>query len=101
MSETKVENRGAVAGQVDCLVRPHFEEWARSQGHHDLTRSELRRDWYGNSYTNDAWMAWQAATMRATDRVADLWAGCTTEAEGHGCVDIGASIRAGRLVDAA
>jgi hypothetical protein len=34
------------------------------------------------------------------ERIADLWAGCPTEAEGHGQVDVGASIRAGRLVDA-
>ena len=33
------------------------------------------------------------------ERIADLWAGCYTEAEGHGMVDIGASIRSGRLVD--
>ena len=38
--------------------------------------------------------------LQERQRVADLWAGCTTEAEGHGLVDIGASIRAGRLVDA-
>ena len=33
------------------------------------------------------------------ERIADLWAGCTTEAEGHGLVDVGASIRAGKLID--
>ena len=34
------------------------------------------------------------------ERIANLWAGCTTEAAGHGPVDVGASIRAGRLIDA-
>ena len=33
------------------------------------------------------------------ERIASLWAGCYTDAEGHGRVDIGASIRAGALVD--
>lgn len=41
-----------------------------------------------------------AAVAAERERIADMWAGCTTEAEGHGPVDIGASIRAGRLVDA-
>lgn len=44
-----------------------------------------------------------AAEIEAVERerIADLWAGCTTDAEGHGLVDIGASIRAGRLIDEA
>ena len=41
-----------------------------------------------------------AATAAESERIADLWAGCTTDAEGHGPVDIGESIRAGKLVDA-
>lgn len=41
-----------------------------------------------------------AAIAAERERIADLWAGCNTEAEGHGLVDIGASIRAGKLVDA-
>jgi hypothetical protein len=47
----------------------------------------------------DAQMHAYAAEER--ERIADLWAGCTTEAEGHGLVDIGASIRAERLIDVA
>lgn len=43
-----------------------------------------------------------AATVAAErERIADLLAGCATEAEGHGPVDVGASIRSGRLVDMA
>ena len=34
------------------------------------------------------------------ERIADLWAGLTVEAEGHGEVDLGESIRAGKLIDA-
>lgn len=32
--------------------------------------------------------------------IADAWEGCLTEADAHGTVDVGASIRAGKLVDA-
>ena len=34
------------------------------------------------------------------ERIAKLWTECTTDASGHGLVDIGASIRAGYWVDA-
>ena len=40
-----------------------------------------------------------SAAAAERERIADLWAGCMTEAEGHGRVDIGASIRAGLLID--
>ena len=47
-------------------------------------------------------LAYAAKAVAAErERIASLWAGCYTDAEGHGRVDIGASIRAGALVDEA
>lgn len=83
------ESTQAVGAPLERQVRPRFEEWARGQGHHDLTRSELRRDWYSNSYTNDAWIAWQAATLIERERCA----GVAELAHPHDWAFIGQMIR--------
>lgn len=58
---------------------------------------------FGHTYGRDphAQEVWDSAIAAERERIASLWAGCYTDAEGHGRVDIGASIRAGALVDAA
>jgi hypothetical protein len=92
---------------VDRWVRPLPEQagWAlEMHGALVLFASNAERSRGGSpGATTPIFTAAQMHAYAAAERerIADLWAGCTTEAEGHGLVDIGASIRAGRLVDAA
>ena len=75
----------------ECME--YSQKYANAQGSTDRNeaRGELRKQ-------IDLTVA--AAVAAERERIANLWAGCATEAEGHGLVDVGASIRAGKLIDA-
>jgi hypothetical protein len=49
-------------------MREAFEAWARADGSYGLGRSEMRKDWYIDGYTQAAWLAYQAASAAETAR---------------------------------
>ena len=49
---------------MSSTTRADFEAWAKHHGHLNISRSELRPDWYENGYTNDAWIVWLVAVDR-------------------------------------
>ena len=51
--------------------REAFEAFAKAEGGYNLQRSELRRDWYSDFYTQAAWLAYQAASAAATARAVE------------------------------
>lgn len=53
-------------------------------------------DWAVACYTEDQI---RAAVAAERERIAHAWTDCMADVEAHGLVDVGASIRAGRLVD--
>lgn len=73
------------------------EDWDTAYG----MAKQIFEHWCNANIAQPVQTAARLAVEKERERIADLWAGCTTEAEGHGLVDIGASIRAGKLVDEA
>lgn len=105
MSSTEETNTTAAAGQAERSVRPdperaEFERWV------DIERPSLRAAvrTYDESLAlahvmDAARLAWEAGRAAERERIAAAWDGVECDVHCNGLVDVGASIRAGHLVD--